>query len=192
MNSLIDKKKKFDREATPNNTIDLCVSSVQQSYATDIKVQKIEIEKFNGKNPRKWPQFKAMFEDCFHNNPRYSNSAKFQYLRAHLEVDSEAYNTIAGLQPTDEHYDAAWKLLCEAYDNDRKIVNDIVLSFIDATSVDSPSRSALIGLKNIANNLIQSLPKYGINVESWDPILVPILMRKMDGESIRLWTLERP
>lgn len=35
------------------------------------------------------------------------------------------------------------------------------------------------------------MPKYGIQVQHWYPIIVPLLIRKLDGESIRLWTLER-
>lgn len=77
-----------------------------------------------------------------------------------------------------------------AYENKWEIVNRIVLSFIDMPSIDTPTRQALLGLISQTNNLLNSLPTYGIHVQHWDPILVPLLLRKLDGESIRLWSLE--
>lgn len=55
-------------------------------------------------------------------------------------------------------YESAWKSLCDFYDNERKIVNDIVLSFIDMEPVKMPSRAAFIALVNNTNRLLQSLP----------------------------------
>lgn len=160
------------------------------TLAPEIKVRKVEIEKFDG-NDAKWTQFKSSFEDCFHNRADLTGATKFYHLIAHLEPNSEAYNTISGMPRTDEMYDVAWKALVDAYENKRKIVNKIVLSFIDMASIDRPSRNALIALINNTNNLLNSLPTYGIQVQHWDPILVPLLLRKLDGESIRLWSLER-
>ena len=73
----------------------------------------------------------------------------------------------------------------------KKIVNQIALSFIDMPNVNAPSRQALIGLIIQTNNLLNSLPTYGIYVEHWDPILAPLLLRKLDDESIRLWSMVR-
>lgn len=156
----------------------------------NIKLKKVEIEKFSG-DIKKWPQFKSNFEDLFH-HANITGSEKFYHPMAHLEQDSEAYNTISGMDRTDANYEAAWKLLCDAYDNERKIVNDIVLSFVDMSGCcERPTRADLIAPINRTNNLIQSLPKHGVDVHHWGPILVPLLIRKLDGESIRLWSLER-
>lgn len=191
LSSRLEKRRReLLLEQTPivhNSTV------VQPDAASDVRVKKVEIPKFSGIS-EEWPQFKSTFEDCFHNKSNMSASAKFYHLIPHLEKDSEAYATVSGLlnlgRP-DEHYESAWKALCETYDNERKIVNNIVLSFIDMQSIETPSRAALIGLINKTNNMMQSLPKYGIGVKHWDPIVVPLLVRKMDGESIRLWSLER-
>lgn len=60
----------------------------------------------------------------------------------------------------------------EAYENSRKIVNDV-----------EPTSEYLIGLKNGINCLVNYLPKHKIEIEEWDAVLIPILVRKMDGES---------
>lgn len=134
-----------------------------------------------------------MFEDCFHNRPtnEISNSSKFYHLMSHLVTDSEAYKTIFALYRTDANYESAWTMLCDAYGNERKIVNDIVLSFIDMEPVDYPSRATLIALVNSTNSLIQSLPKYNVGVQHWGPILVPLLVRKLDNVSVTQWAIKR-
>lgn len=173
------------------NTGSMVNSTIAPETSRDVRVKKLEIEQFSGEDVRKWPQFKSMFEECFHKRNEYSNTVKFYHLMSHLVTDSEAYKTVAGLERTDANYESAWKLLCDAYDNERKIVNDIVLSFVDMDPVTQPTRASLIALVNTTNNLMQSLPKYKVNVDHWGPILVPLLVRKLDSESASEWAKKR-
>lgn len=192
-NDLLNKLTNIKKKLLIDDTIVNSTVHAHEPQVHDVKIKAVDIERFAGseKDRRKWPQFKSMFEEIFHNRSTYTGSTKFYHLMSHLVPDSEPYNTISGFDRTDANYESAWKTLCEAYDNERKIVNDIVLSFLDMPALDEPSRAGLIALKNNTNNLINSLPKYKIEVQHWDPILVPLLIRKMDGESIRLWSLER-
>lgn len=208
--ALMDKKRRMDSMDTMYNKLAAALherldeirleetgasvassTMAHESQSKDIQVKKVEIEPFSGEDVRKWPQFKSMFEECFHKRTDYSNTVKFYHLMSHLVVDSEAYKTVSGLERTEVNYESAWKLLCDAYDNERKIVNDIVLGFIDMDKVAQPSRTALIALVNNTNNLMQSLPKYKVNVEHWGPILVPLLVRKLDSQSASEWARKR-
>lgn len=110
----------------------------QPNNFPEVRVKKVEIPKFSGVLS-KWPAFKSSFLDCFHNNNNMSGATKFYHLMAHLEEDSEAYNTIASIDRTDGNYESAWKTLCEAYDNERMIVDDILQTFIDMPPMDTPS-----------------------------------------------------
>lgn len=197
LNVILEHRRKLlieEQACASQNSSEVTQSTMHSTESNihhEIKVKRVEIEKFSGDN-KKWPQFKSSFEECFHRRTDISGASKFYHLMAHLEENSEAYLTVSGIDRTDANYSSAWKMLCDAYDNERKIVNDIVLSFIDMPSCNErPNRAELIALINRTNNLIQSLPKYGIEVQHWDPILVPLLIRKLDGESIRLWSLER-
>lgn len=87
--------------------------------ASDVRAKKLEIEPFAG-DVRKWPQFKSMFQECFHSRDEYANTVKFYHLMSHLVPDSEAYKTISALDRTDENYPSAWKKLCDAYDTKGK------------------------------------------------------------------------
>lgn len=136
----------------------------QPTNYPEVRVKKVEIPKFSGVLS-KWPAFKSSFLDCFHNNNNMSGATKFYHLMAHLEEDSEAYNTIGSIDRTDGNYESAWKTLCEAYDNERMIVDDILQTFIDMPPMDAPSRSGLIAICNTTNALLCLLPKYGVLVE---------------------------
>lgn len=179
---LINRSKSINSEyaAVHNSTVTSSESSNQQA----IKVKKVDIEKFNG-DMGKWPQFKSTFEECFHKRTDIAGALKFYHLMSHLEPNSEPYEALNVFDRTDANYSTAWKTLCEMYDNERKLVNNIVLSFVDMPAISEvPSRSELISIIIKTNHLTQSLPKYGVDVKSWDPILVPLLLRKLDGESI--------
>lgn len=192
---LFQRKRQLLTDESTDGT--LSVSNVQNSTSTqisnafqDVRVKKVEIEKFSGVQS-KWPAFKSSFLDCFHNNASMSGGVKFYHLMAHLETDSEAYNTIGSMNRTDENYEAAWKTLCDTYDNERVIVDDIVQSFIDMPAMNTPSRTGFIAMLNKTNNLLYSLPKYNVKVEHWDPILVSLIVRKLDKASRKDWAEKR-
>lgn len=166
METLCNRFKELKLEESAASVVNSTVHH-HESQMNDIQVKKLEIEKFGG-DLHKWTAFKSMFVECFHGRDG-TNTSKFYQLRAHLVPDSEAYNTIAGFDLTDANYEPAWKLLCDTYDNNRKIVNDIVVSFLDMEPVEHPNRTSLIKLVNTTNNLLQSLPKQNVNVDHWGP-----------------------
>lgn len=113
LNSVLESRIKelqlSEISCQPNSTMHVTLPHVPDQ---GVKVKKMEIEKFAGKD-HDWPQFKAQFEKCFHRRTDMSDSTKFYHLMAHLAPQSEAYNTINGMNL---HYDQAWAKLCDAYD----------------------------------------------------------------------------
>lgn len=153
--------------------------------------QRFNVEHFGG-DFTKWPKFKEMFVTFVHDHPLKTAQEKFMHLDAHLVKDSEAAQTISGYPRTGDNYEPAWNQLCRAYDNKRKLVGDIVDRFLDMKSVAKPSREALVAVINNTNHVLGSLPKYEIDVSSWDAIVVPIITRKLDQSTTRQWQFERP
>lgn len=150
-----------------------------------------EVEKFGG-DFQKWPKFKEMFETFVHNNERKAAVAKFLRLDQSLVPDSEAAQTISGLPRTGDKYSVAWEQLCRAYDNKRKLVEDLIDRFLDFPAIKRPTRESLVSLINGTNHLLGSLPNYDICVSQWDSIVSALLMRKLDTATIRAWNFERP
>lgn len=161
------------------------------SKLNEVKLERVKIEKF-GNDTTKWTVFKDQFENYIHNNPDLSDSTKFLYLDSHIKPDSEPYETIKGIERKAENYNDAWEKLCARFDDHRKIVDEMVCDFFDIPQASRPSRSSLIHLVNKTNNLVDSLPKFGVCTEHWGPWLVPALYRKLDPESQREWALKRP
>lgn len=145
-----------------------------------------QIEPFNG-NYQKWPNFKSKFEQFYHNDRRLSEFEKFLKLDEFIVPDSEAYDTINGYDRVAMNYASAWEDLCARFDNTRKIVEDIILAFIDEPSVKVQSRSGITGLLNSINYLIKTLPRSNVNTDTWGPIIVPVIQRKMDSRTYNAW-----
>lgn len=181
-----------DRNATfAANRSSSSNNNERRSSGSGIKVESLRIEKFSG-DYKKWRKFKEQFEQFFHKNDSLSKVEKLYQLDAHIEVDSEPYNAVSGYSRTENNYDAIWGTLCEIYENERRLVEDIIYQFIDLPPISTPTRSALIFLINAINHIVASLPKFDIQVKHWDAMIVPMVMRKLDDDTLRMWKLERP
>lgn len=159
-----------------------------RNIMNEVKFEKIRIASFDGQY-QKWPQFKRIFETYFHNT-NASNSAKMVHLLNHLE--GEPQNLISGLDPRGENYDIAWRTICDAYDDERKILDAMITKFLDIPRVQIPTRASLMHLVTSTKNLIEPMQTYNVNTESWGVWIVPIIVRKLDAASHSEWCMERP
>lgn len=159
---------------------------------SDLALKRIQVERFAG-DYRKWPNFKSKFEQFFHNNTQIGEATKFYRLDEHIERDTEPYQLIAGFDRVEANYALAWGQLCATYDNKRKLVDEMISSFVDLPPMPSATRGNLMVIINATNHLTKSLVRYDeVKVQHWDPIIVNILMRKLDRETQAKWSHERP
>lgn len=167
-------------------------NSNQSSYTDwEKEMRHFQIEQFGG-DFLKWPKFKELFETFVHNNERRTPASKFLMLDHSLVVNSEATATISGLERAGENYEAAWANLCRTYDNPLKLVEDATDRFLDLPPVRGPTRQEVMAIINGVNHLLASMPKYGVDTKHWDVLLVQLIKRKLDNETVRRWTYERP
>lgn len=150
------------------------------------------LENFNSEY-KKWPNFKSQFFQFFHDNESLDTGSKFFRLDEHIEKDTEPYNLIIGYDRIPANYGLAWEQLCATYDNKRKLVDELISSFIDLPPMPSATRGNLMIIINAVNQMTKSLVRYEeMKVESWNPIVVNLLMRKLDTETVTRWKHERP
>jgi len=64
-----------------------------------------------------------------YSNIYFSNTQRFQYLRASLTGDANA--VISSLELSDAYYDVAWSILRDRYDNKRIIIQTHVKAIMD-------------------------------------------------------------
>lgn len=158
----------------------------------NVALKRVTVERFNG-DYKKWPNFKSKFCQFFHDNSALPTLTKFFRLDEHIEVNSEPYNLISGYDRVADNYQVAWEQLCATYDNKRKLVDEIISSFIDLPPMPSATRGNLMVVINAINHLTKALVRYEeVKVDGWDPILVNLTLRKIDTETLSRWQHERP
>ncbi|XP_055386622.1 uncharacterized protein LOC129615436 [Condylostylus longicornis] len=96
----------------------------------------------------------------------------------------EAERYIRHLTITDANYSVAWKLLEERYNNTRLLVTNILDKLIGQPSIVPGSSKSIKGLFNTTQECIMMLENLELEVyNNWDPILLHILMKKLDKDT---------
>lgn len=162
-----------------------------QEPTTDASVQlgTVCIDPFNGDSAQ-WPAFKDTYQTYVHSRNDISEASKFWYLVNSLQGDAE--EVIAGFSRIASNYTSAWNQIVATYDDEGRIVDQLIVRFIDIVAIDRPNQQQLMNLVNKTNTLVQSLSQYNIDATAWGPMLVPIIRRKLDIETRRAWRLSKP
>lgn len=157
----------------------------------DLSLHRIKIERFSG-DYKKWLNLNSKYAQFLHNNTGITDAAKFFRLDGHIEHDSEVYQLISGFDRVGENYNPAWQQLCATYDNKRELVDETISNFIDLPKMSSATRGNLLVIINAVNHLSKSLVRYDeVYVEHWDPIIVHLILRKLDKETHSRWSEPR-
>lgn len=157
--------------------------SVTHNSAT---IGRINIEVFKGDLDR-WAYFKAMYEQLIHRKS-YDAMHKYAYLLEHLGVDSEPYGIIHGFEMSPSGYEAAWKALCDTYDNEHRMVMALMEKYYGLPALSAtPSRADMMTLVSKTTQLTMTLTSYNIDVSSWDVALIGALLLKVDARTKAKW-----
>lgn len=157
--------------------------------ATTMKLPKIELPKFDG-NYLHWRQFYDLFKQLIHEQP-IPPAQKLYFLRAN--VTGEAHSLIQHFQPTDNNYEVAWKTLVERFDN-RRLLLTAQLTRLLSQSLAVGTASSLRRLHDTTKEVMQATTNLGFKVDNWDPIVVHLMLQKLDKESRALFeqSLDNP
>lgn len=113
---------------------------------------------------------------------------KYTFLLERLVKDSEPHQIVDGFGRTANEYEAAWKSLCENYDNENRLVMTIIEKFLAMKRLsDSPTRRQLMAIVTKTNQMVMALPRHGVNVTSWDVIIIGHLTRLLGKRSKSKW-----
>lgn len=157
----------------------------------DIKLPAIEIPKFDG-GFKYWMEFSEIFTKVIHQNTGLSNAQRLQYLKTY--TTGGAASLIKHLTIMDGNYPAAWDLLQKRYDNKRMLVNTQIGCILTQSGVSADSTIGLKNLHDITRECLFALKNLGVDTSSWDPIILFILLQKLDRETLALCeqSLENP
>lgn len=143
-----------------------------------MKLPKIELPKFDG-NYLNWRPFYELFKQLIHDQP-ISPAQKLFYLRAN--VTGDAHSLIQQFQATDANYETAWKTLVERFDNKRLLLT-AQLNRMFNQSITIGTAASLRRLHDTTKEVMQSITNLNYNVDNWDPIVVHLMLNKLDKES---------
>lgn len=152
----------------------------------NFKMPEIHIKPFNG-DLDDWPEFKASCNSVF--DDKIPEVHRLQYLKDFLT--GEPRELVKHITPTDGAYNEAWLILKTRYDNTRAIVNACLKRFFDLPALQTESSSGLKIMLNTTNNTLSTLKGVKIDVTTWNSILVYILTKKLDSESIKHWEVSQ-
>ncbi|XP_037930364.1 uncharacterized protein LOC119665129, partial [Teleopsis dalmanni] len=156
--------------------------TIRNSRQTDCKLPlpRISLPKFDG-NYMRWVEFKDLYMELVHNTD-ISDSKKMHYLTTSL--DNEPKGLIRHLPVVGENYNIAWTLLTSRYENKRLLVTTLLNKLMGQSSIKRESAPALKSLHDVSKECIHGLKAQGVPVEHWDIILVHLLLRKLDAETL--------
>lgn len=150
----------------------------------NLKLKPIEIPTFSGEY-KCWISFKNMFDSLIHNNADLSDLQKIHYLKTCLA--GEAERLISQFDVTDQSYKPAYDLLSERYQNDVVLVDTHIITILAQPELKTESSDGIKELMDVTMENLRALKGLNINTSTWDPILLLLLVQKLDVDSRSLW-----
>ncbi len=157
---------------------------LQTGNNSGIKLKSIDIPTFTG-DYTKWLSFKNMFESLVHDKKELSNVQKMHYLKSSLGGTAE--RLIAQFDITEAAYGPAYELVKDRYHNEVILIDSHIISILSQRDLTSESSDGLKEMLDVTTENLRALNSLGIDTDSWDPILLLLLIQKLDSSSRRLW-----
>lgn len=162
------------------------VREAEQPIARPL-VPRVSIPKFSG-DVTEWTQFHDLFSSLVGSDPRLTGSEKMHHLKNALTGDAE--KLLRPFALSDANYAEAWATLQARYNNKRIIVAKHLDTLIDIPSCPKLDSKSLRKLVDTANESVRSLRVLQEPVDTWDTIIVHIVLRKVDSETRQVWEMD--
>lgn len=164
-----------------------CISiptSHSNADTCNVRLPKISIPTFTG-SYAEWTTFKDLYESLVHKNTSIDDVQKMHYLKGHLS--GEAEQLLRHVPITAANYQESWSMLHSRYNNKKYLSNCLLKRFVNQPSLGTESSSALKSLLDVTSDTLNGLRNLGIDVNSWDTIVIYLVTSKLDAESRKLW-----
>ncbi|XP_037930819.1 uncharacterized protein LOC119665664 [Teleopsis dalmanni] len=137
------------------------VSDTRTSLSNNIKLPPLNVPIFNGRY-EEWCPFWELFDRLLQQNHNLVDVKRMQYLKGSLR--GEAARLINHLTITANNYTATVELLKQRYNNPAIRVDNLI------------NKEVLYGIRNL-----------NVDTSSWDPLIIQILLPKLDGATRKLY-----
>jgi hypothetical protein len=141
---------------------------------------RVEVPEFTG-NYSQWISFKDLFLETIHNNPTINKAQKMQHLKTKLR--GEAERLVQHLTINAENYSSCWDILNQRYDNKRLQFTSYINAMLNLSFSHHPDAHSFKRMHDVIMECINGLANIGIEITTWDPIIVHMMSQKLDSSS---------
>ena len=156
---------------------------VTHPQQTQVKLPTITVPSFDG-DYMKWQQFNDVYTQMIHNTG-LSSSDKMFYLNSNLSGEARAL--IQHLPISNENYEVAWRILTNRYNNKRVLCTALLNKLLNQPNFQVESASAIRSLHDVTLECTLGLKTLDVAVESWDVLLLHLLIKKVDKTTHSLY-----
>ncbi|XP_071055130.1 uncharacterized protein [Onthophagus taurus] len=104
-----------------------------------------------------------------------------------MSLVDEPAQLVKNLSITNDNFDRAWKLLVHRYENLLILVDTQVARLFNTKNIKNESASELSRLIAEIEEALAALESLGCDIKHWDPLLVYLVVKKLDQDSIKDW-----
>lgn len=152
----------------------------------EVKLPKVELIPFSGEY-EDWTTFHDLFSSLIHTNKSIANVTKLHYLKAN--VLGPAKTLLRNITVADANYEVAWDKLKDRFDHKRFIVDSLLKKFFGQPKITNENHADIKSLIDTSSEIVQSLQLQGVQIGTWDPIIVFVIVSKLDSETHKQWEL---
>lgn len=169
-----------------NKEIDTRVAELKRLDPTGRKIRASEISAvdFNG-SYADWPAWRAQFFAKVYDTGLETHE-KIELLAKSLA--GEAAACVGPIINRDEQeLERAWSMLTKRYDNEYQLT---LAHMNEILNIQAPSSDTAKGLRKIVdtiNQQLRMLERFGFATESWAPLIISIILRKLDQDTYKEW-----
>lgn len=154
----------------------------------NVKLPTIEIPKFSGKFEN-WLDFHDSFDSLIVKNSALNEIQKFHYLKA--SISGNASKIISSMPISADNFRIAWELISERYSNKSLLVHSHIKAIFNLPKIVKENGCLLRQIIDGIQSNLRSLQSLGEPTESWDSLLIYIILSKLDQNTEREWELAK-
>ncbi|XP_037929161.1 uncharacterized protein LOC119663624, partial [Teleopsis dalmanni] len=164
------------------------VSETRTTVSNNIKLPPLNVPIFSGRI-EEWCPFWELFDRLVQQNHNLVDVERMQYLKGSLR--GEAARLINHLTITANNYTAAVELLKQRYNNPAILVDNLINMLLSLRAIRNENVQDLKTLVDSSREVLYGIRNLNVDTSSWDPLIIQILLPKLDGETRKLYQHSR-
>lgn len=180
---MLNTMESLEHNSNPNSStaeISLNSSAALRSW----RLPRIEVPKFSG-DYAQWSQFRDLFVSMIMENTDISTVEKFHYLK--MSVSGEPAQHLKNISITSDNFSRAWNSLVARYENKRILIDAQLAALFSARKIKTENATDIKRLLGDVKEALGALEALDCPVQHWDLVIIFMMTRKLDAESLKRW-----